>query len=655
MAAPLKPLQPDREFDPRRAARQALGLSLGLCLAHTIAVWGYTGLFWGAHGRWLHAVERFALGETPYRDFQWHDPPLALWVAGSAAKLLGTSVPAVALVTATVMLLLFLAYQRLLARIAAAVAVPIVLASFVFATAYAARSGVPLPLGTTAAAGPLGALFLVLALTGVIGLMEDRPLAVRPALLAGIAAGLAVLSKHDFWLPAIVIVSAGVLALARQPEPVPAGVRRSLPGAFLATVTAGVLLIILSAGPAAAGHLVVGWGQTAEWFGSGLPSAERLTVQLAATAALGLVGVAALWLSLAVDDRRAGRLVLVFLLLFLSASAVHVGMSVGIMSALSGEPLGALPTPIEESLRRGLLSGRRPVVVALGLLDSRFQLFFFPAILPPLLVAALAAWWRRWPDPALRGRALLLLLVATTLRLSRGFAGSEWYHVLIEIPAYAVFLRLVAGVTVRGAQRTVSAALAIVLLVGVYTYHQLGRGPLTRQVYPAFSTPRGRVAWAPSEQRDYARVRAMLDSLDPGGRRPLFAFGATGGWNYFLRRPNPWRVTRGLYFSDVDAAEVAAAVARHTPPPLLLDNRHVLGGTPAPRISPFRWDVVMRPSAHARADRSTFEAMIAGCAAFPAHPDPVPSLVVYDCAAGAPGVSADSAAPVALTPPDSSR
>ena len=59
---------------------RAFLIVLGLAILHAWAVWGYTGIFWGEHGRWLHAVARFAAGEVPYRDFFFVQPPLTLYL-----------------------------------------------------------------------------------------------------------------------------------------------------------------------------------------------------------------------------------------------------------------------------------------------------------------------------------------------------------------------------------------------------------------------------------------------------------------------------------------------------------------------------------------------------------------------------------------------
>ncbi len=628
MASPAEPFRAEREFDPRRSAHQAIAVVVVFWLLHTIASWGYTGVFWGTQGRWLHEVERFARGETPYRDFQWHFPPLAMWLVGGIAKITGTSLAAISTTTAALALAALIAYYRFVVRLATAVAVPAVVAGTLFAFVYANAAGVPLPLGTISPAGPLGVMLILLAVSRASDLLRTPA---RPTgAMLGILAGLAVLSKHTFWLPALYLVGFCAVRLGQDPRR-PRGVRRALVTAFAATTVTGFGGVLAQGGFGALAGLLVGFGGGGDVLRHGLPSLERVTIEVAATAALVLVGVASLWLSFAMADARAGRLVGLALLVFLSACAVHLGMSFGTIRRLAAEGLSAMPTPTEDGLWPAVASGRSSLRAALGALDERFQQHLFPSILSPLLLITLVVLWRRWAEVELRDRALLLLGLCIALRVRRGMGGTEWYHPLIEIPTYAVFLRLVAGTAVRHAQRTASAAVAILLAVGMYCYYNQGRGPLTRRVFSATSTAAGRVRWPADEAADFRAVRRTLDSLDPTGLRPVLAFGQTGGWSYFLARRNVSRITEGFYFTDGGGPREAMALRVHDPAPLLIDNRLLSQWMVVPRFTPLAWEPPMRPTRHAREDRALFETMAQGCTVVPLTPSDRPRFVVYDC------------------------
>ena len=636
MTSPVRALH-TLEFDPRRSHRRALVLLAVLVVLHTLAVWGYTSLWWGDHGRWLNEVERFANGEVPYRDFQWHFPPLAIWVVGTLAKVASAELGAVSLITALIFFLVALAFYRYVIQVAPGTAVPASVAGFLFATAYANRFGSPLPLGTVTPAGPVGMVFLLLAITATLELIE-RP-SRRVALVAGACEALAVLSYHAYWVPAAYLWMAAVYMLVHRDDR-PAGTRTSLAASFVFTLAIGVAAVLATAGWSALGQIVTGWGESAAVLAQAMPSFERLTVEAAAVSMMTLIGVAGLWLCLAMDDTRAARWAGILLAIFLSACAVHLGMTVAAGARLLAEGPARYPTPIEESviplLRGGASIGR----AALYVLDQRFQQTLFPTLLPPLLLGALLWRWRRWGDHPARDRLLLLLGLAVALRLRRGFAGADWYDVLVEVPAYALFLHLVAGTAGRDARRSVSAAMGILVLAGTYAYYNQGRGILTRRSgYPTTVTDRGVVRWADSEADSYRAVHAVLERLDPQRTRPLFAFGQTGGWNYFFRRGSATSVTKGLFYADVHAEAVLSRLRRHVPPPLLVDNRLVMRALPAPTAHWNGWQPQMGANAWARIDRPMFERLIAGCAAHPATQDSVPMLVVYDCGATLPDSS----------------
>jgi hypothetical protein len=58
-----------------KSALVTLGLVLSLAVMHSVMVCGYTTVFWGDYGLWVHQVERFACGESLYKDFYFSAPP----------------------------------------------------------------------------------------------------------------------------------------------------------------------------------------------------------------------------------------------------------------------------------------------------------------------------------------------------------------------------------------------------------------------------------------------------------------------------------------------------------------------------------------------------------------------------------------------------
>ena len=148
----------------RTVRRQAdLVLALTLLAVHAIAVWGYTGVFRGDHGRWLHEVERFAQGEVPYRDFQWHFPPLALWIVGGLARFFGTDLLPVYLITSVLAALLVAVVVFYFREVRSPTYTLLLAASILLAVTYVQTSGPPLPAGAYVPAAPVGVLCLTIS------------------------------------------------------------------------------------------------------------------------------------------------------------------------------------------------------------------------------------------------------------------------------------------------------------------------------------------------------------------------------------------------------------------------------------------------------------------------------------------------------------
>ena len=636
----------------RRYWRAYAGI-LGLALLHLYLVRGYTGLFWAENGRWLHELSRFAGGETPYHDFTFSGPPLALWVLGGIAKLTGTTLAAFSVTTGAIYLLIVLLFLHLLKRLTPDLVFPIALPALLFAIAYACRSGVPLPLGTPMPGGPVGFLCLLGAASETINTQDRRPVMAH-AVLAGALTGLAMLSRAEFWLPGIYLLAMSGLLLGRDRATRHAVVAPA--GACGITVIAGVTALLATAGPAATANMI---GSSAHGLLTAIfspPALERLTVDLSASAAIGLVGVTALWLCLAISDRGAVRWAGALLFVFLTTMAIHVGMSVAIArDMVSGGP-EPLPTMSQETLWTLMHQGQGALGAAVALFDERFQAHLFPLILLPVVLGVLLVRWRHWEDVTLRNRLLLLLGLAVVARIHRAGMGPDWYNVLIELPAYALFFELLCGTERRKAARAIRAALSVLILLGLFTYVSQARGPLSFiGSFDPVVTPAGTVRWPPFTSAAWQRADSLVRRADPSGSRPVFAFGATGGWNYFLGRPNPVAETGGLTTGPQPPDSVVRRVLAHQPSVILVDNRFAMRSVPTAGGGDgwARWERATEPNVFSRTDREYFDRMREACREV-GEPDPTYAIRVFDCAVQSAG-RADTAPGTAVRRPGSSR
>lgn len=601
-------------------------LLAGLAAFHAWASWGYAGPMWSEHGRWLAGVERFANGEVPYRDFEWSNPPLGLWIVGTVARVTGTGLAAISATTLVVYLAVLAVFFLVVNRLAREVALPVTLASLLFAFAYASRSGAPLPLGTATLSIPFGVFFLLCSGLGAHALYRGG--GARPAALTGVFAGLTMACAHAMWLPALYMVVAGVVLLRRASRQ--SGANALLAG-FGVVIAVWLTLQAVTSGAASIAGVLTGFDLIGPTLIGAQPSLERLTIEAATIAAIVLTATTALWLCLAISDGAASRWAGTALLVFLCASAAHLGMSVARGTQLAAQGPSEWPSLIETSLMRSLVAGRALIPAALALLDERFQAHLFPVLLPAFLLTVLASRWRAWADPDLRNLLAMLLGLCLAARLRNGFRGSDWYNVLLEVPTYVLMLRLGGAARIHQAGRAVLAALAIMIVLGVYMYGSLARGRLTfRGTYPGTATARGMVRWSGTEAQQYQDALRQLDEADATRARPLFAFGPTAGFNYFLGRRNPTPVQQGLFAQPGPKADsIATALRSAEPPVLLLDHPFVRRAVPR-GFAPWRWDPQMGPSPHMVEDRPRFERLIAGCALVGA-PDSTVAVRIYDC------------------------
>ncbi len=606
---------------------RAFLIVLGLAALHAIAVWRYGGLIWGDHGRWLFNVSRFAAGEAPYRDFAFPNPPVGLILVGTLSRIVGTSFGAISAITTLLFLATFAVFVLALRRLLPDVVLPIAVPALLFSVALACRHGVTLPAGTDAVSGPVG--FLCLQLGAWLMLETVEQPRVRRAAASGAFFALAMMSKHDFWPPTILLLVAAVVVLVRYRAPRRVIVAGGAGFAIAGAAILGGMVVWVGAHPVY--HMLTGSGHAVEIALRSTPSLERMVAETAASAALVLTAVTALWLCLAISDRTASRWAGAMILTFLTAAAVHLGMSVAIGRdvLLTGRP--AYPNLTQFAFVAGFEVGRSVFAIALDFFDDRLLTHLLPTILPPVLLVVLVARWRRWQDPRLRGRAVVLMALAVAARTRRGFVGGDWYNVLLELPAYAVFIQLICGDAKQKAARAVRATLAVFIALGAYSYINLANGPLTfNGVRPRVMTRQGRARWARDQARAYHYTDSVLTALDRSGTRPVYALGPSAGWNYFLKRPNPLPFTEGLP-SDLEPAQLRAATERLLAArPLLIENRLALRRVMG-RPSLLAWEPGMEAARYERRDAPWFATVTAHCRAADPTLDSTATIRIWDC------------------------
>ncbi len=596
---------------PSRRVAGVAAFAVALLLLHAWHVWGHTSLMWGDIGRWSHEVERMANGELPYRDFQWHYPPLGLWVEGLLARVVGTDHPHLTAIATALAIVVAAAAARFAQRVLQRDDLLLVGASLVFAFAYAQANGPALPMGLYSPGALVGAVCISLALVAFVRQLDEPSLAT--ASWMALWAGLAVLSKQDFWIPAAYVVAVTFLR-SRQLLP---------PLVSAAVVALGLAAIVATAGASVILPMVGGFGHAKLAGGQGFPSWERLTVDLFALAAVcgpflvvhGLVTRQWRW-----------RPIAAFALLGAATGALFVAMTMQVQPHAAGE----IPNRAQDLLRMHLQRGDSLLRPAVGLLAKRWSQTPLPVSLPWLLLLLTAWRWRALAAPV-RVRVALLLGLAIAIRARRLFEATEWIEFLFTLPILLLAAELLLPLE-EGARRRMRLATGGALAVlALWAYKREGRGWGTDRYFPAVTeTLRGKVHWSEGGASDYRRILATVDSLDPSRQRPLFAFGFAGGWNYWLKRHNPYPFTQDFYYSAFDADSVLAlprpaGLILFDLDPRLLDTGGSYG---AARFDVRRWEQPRVAPPYGFYDRPRFRRLMDGCT-----PVPLERVIVkiYQC------------------------
>lgn len=590
-----------------RRIRPDLIVAILLLAAHTAAVWGHTGVFWGDIGRWSHEVERLALGELPYRDFQWHYPPFGIFVEGLAARVIGTDRTPLSIITTALAAVLVIASVLLSRRALGRRDIALSAIALVLAFSFAQTVGAALPLGLYSPAAIVGAVCTAIAAVNFLRSLSDDP--GHSVEWMALFCALGVLSKQDFWMPAAYMVGTTVVRTRR------------LSAAWISggVTLAGVAGVIAIAGTDILLPMAGGFGHATLAGGQGFPSWERITTDI-----LTLAIVCGATFALASIAKR--RLLLMPLLVCGAVAVLAAGIHVtaSMQTTLPGP--GELTTPTQNNLAFHLRRDGDLLRPAIGWMRERVSRTPIPVSLAPLLLLAVALRWRRLPTPRREFIAIALGL-AVALRFRRAFEGTEWFEFLLALPILLAAVELLFAFDERELRRWRTASAALLGVLALWAYTALGRGIGTQKHFPAVtSTLRGPMHWRTGEARDYAVVLAAVDSLDPSRTRPLLAFGFSGGFNYFLKRPNPFPITQDFYFSAFDADSLVA----NRPPGLLLIDNHVFkgGSFGAATFALGQWEQPRVAAPYDFYDRPRFDRLRESCA-----PVPLPGSMfdLYSC------------------------
>lgn len=546
----------------------------------------YLEFFYGDWGSWADWVSRFALGERPYRDFVHPYPPLSLWLYGTIARGLGAdalSLWAISNAIAAVLIATYCLWLRtLLPRLALA---PTAASALLLAISYSSIESETLASGMYSPAAPLGALILVCC-----AWLATQPSSLIVAAMTGATAGLAVLTKQDYWVPAGWLICFATFRWRRELRTV--AILWLVP--TIGIVTALWLLASDASWPVALEGFL-GLNRAATMAGRAFPSWERLTLQLILTLGLATSLAACLvWFRV----MSGWRVPLLCGLMTIACGAVYV------VSALhhSSQASESIDGTVQALARVPHSYGPRSIA-AVTLLISRLRIQGLPLLAAPLALGWLLARWRSHPDADLRNKVLFLLCLATAARSRRLFEHVDWFNFLFDVPALVLALQLAFPRAITEGHRAVRAITGALCIVGFVSLADWTFGPplnfqplsnLRWGRAEAVRTARGTVYLPERDAAAFRRIRELVDAVDPSGEAPVFATLQQGGWAYFLGRRNPTAMDNGFSVSGVDPDEVISTLLTMDPSPIVIDfdSRRRLGPKlPEPTFNWSGWEM----------------------------------------------------------------
>lgn len=624
-------LEPTASGESRRAALTVGAAVLAVLLLHIGSSWGYVGLYWGDTGRWMYEVDRYAHGARLYNDVYWGFPPLGMWLVGGAARVIGSGLVSIWLITATIAVLVAICYALFVAQI-----LPLELAAvtgtagMALGTIFASNFSAPLVSGMYTPAVPLAVLFAFAQLA--LFVREWWRPSLAGALLIGALGGAGILTKHDVWITCALMTGITMFFAPAGTRPRKHRAAAAAAG-FLLVLGIGIGLLVAFNGAGSLASIFSGYGLLRETRGLNLPNLSYVSVELAA------LGIAAALFGIISWVTHAWRSRLDFLLVVSGLALALVALAWWLYEAevVARHVMASGPSPMAAPFERLLMpfSPERALRLQRAFAAFRLELVrhLIPFAVPATLLLLGVVRRKQLRELPQFGLLIALLLITLSLRARRTISYSEWSVLMLDVPICALAFVILLNMNLRVAVRAISLGCVFLVSTALFAHWRFGYGFATRRgTFPVTETARGGARIGPGLTADFLYVRDMANAIDPSGKRPVLSFGYSSGHNYLLGRPGVASLTHGFLISLYPTADSAYRVAQARHDELILvDNRAYGDANPAPDFEPFRWQPRTVQNPYERVDRPLFDSLKRGCRIVTAE-GRRSGLVVYDCA-----------------------
>lgn len=605
---------------------QSLIIALSLSVIHAYLTWGYITPFYGDYGVYLNQVERAAQGEIVYKDFFYSAPPLGIWVIGAVLQHFGSDLPQVWVYSLIIYTVIIISFAWFVTRIVpTGLQIPTTITTLLLSLAYTTWQSAPLPMGFYVASAPIG--FLCLLFTVHAFLSVARTGGVFPSLLTGVFAGLCILAKQEYWLPALVLFGAAFFLEEKNGKRSNAIINIS---GFAATIGFGVVKIVTDSGLDALLGVMHGYGLVEIYgFARALPSWERLTAEVLSFVLILLICL----ISLKITRKSllySARYYSVLGVLATILTTIYIFIMIIKYQKYQIEGLPVLHTWPDWFLYQSK-DGIDLAISSLRLLAGDVLNHLIPFVMPLLVLLVLVIYRHGKLLQTETIIYIVLLLMCFVARFRRGFEHLDWYNIQLEIPIYVAVTVFFGNENLRKAARIVLLVLGIIAFYAYWTY---GYGPFTRKgAYQAIETSRGTIHIPEYEAELFSYLKQKINSIDPGKRRPVFSFGHNGGVSYFLRRPSPSPVTFGFLTSVIPPDQAVASIKNADPPYILIyHSMYEHAGVPVNAVNFRRWDQELQPIHYITHDLSYFNSIRRMCTDITdSYAQEKFKILIYDC------------------------
>ncbi|MBM3211451.1 hypothetical protein FJZ33_04470 [Candidatus Poribacteria bacterium] len=497
----------------------------------------YINYLWGDFGWWHEAIKRVSQGEIPYKDFVWYHPPLGLYIYGWLARVFGDSftvlniIPMIITIMIAFLVFLIARYcvpERLLPFMA--------FASIIMGISISNYGSETLALGMYSPAVPVGILISLICLFASIRYFLT---ASRVWLcILGITASAAILTKQDFWAPALVCF----LFIAFENWQKPTNLAKFFKNISYMLIPAvlflivGISFVVIQSGFSAVPK-IIGIGSGANiGINRLLPTGMRMLDSLLFSSIYVIIAILFMWQYRIAYNKK---ILVIICLLSLILVFLRLGTTYWIGNSIASGNNKYFGTITGSYFYGRATNTKQVLILTVKNIFVRGLAYSIPIFLTLAIFIAILWFFRKRDKAPLVKICLFLALWVLAARMRRLFEFTDVISLMIEPLFFSLAIQVICeykDIHIKPCHHLIFSFSIIFIIVGIILFSFYEIQPRVRYKYETLVTKKGNIKIRADQVAEFKWLEDFINSVDPSGEKSLLHAPLPGALSYILNR-----------------------------------------------------------------------------------------------------------------------